>query len=918
VAHRAVTLLVDTVALNARRPIAAGPLAPLAESLRADLDRLIREGFDVPHEKALLSRDGGRCEREGTLLRFDPFSPREHTCPRCGAVYRRERDYLWWVTSYQLWLAERAVHATSLYALTNETALAELAERVLDAYVVRYLQYPNRDNALGPTRPFFSTYLESIWLLQLSVALSLLETRGRARDLGARLRERVIEPSARLIASFDEGDSNRQVWNAAALLAAGRLLGDTALVEHAILGPSGITAHLARGLLADGSWYEGENYHVFAHRGLWYGVMLSEQAGCPPPGELVRRFEEGFALPLITALPDLTIPSRRDSQYAISLRQWRFAESFELGLARRDDPRLAAALGRLYGDPVPRRDTARWRSAADTQPHEEPSALTRADLGWRALLFARAVLPEAPESTARSALLEEQGLAVFRRDGGRTYAALDYGQSGGGHGHPDRLNVLFAHGDDRILDDYGTGSYVDPSLHWYRSTLAHNAPLFDGVSQMRTSGRLLAHEERGAAGWVDAEVPMHGLAPDVHARRSLIVMTDYLVDRLEWESLRAVRAELPIHVPAEAPTLEFHRAPLEGGVAPDDGFSFVHDSERALVAQGRAVHVRHRDVRDVEGWVAPDTRAEWWRAIAPGPPGAAARSLSLVRLSARAGSITSVWSWGGAVSGVTVRDGALIVQRGDHERHEHVRQEDGWSVTVHSGGARSSIELGGRRRVRVAAPPAAIDPRRVTARMPPLRIRSGHAPLTFELGERAYRRSEESWQEAGKPRAAVALTATREYLVIEVSVEKPEVVLRAPDAADPALDNEHADIHSDGVQLYVASRGWDRPAAWLAVPEYPEPRVRTRVVDGARTDVPLVAGWSSESRGYAMRFEIPLHALGAERELAVAMDLIVNEMATGRVRRRGQLVLSGGGGWIYLQGDRQSPSRFLPMVIERG
>jgi hypothetical protein len=918
VAHRAVTLLIDATALDARRAIAAGPLAPLAVSLRADLDRLVRDGFDMPQEKALLSRDGGRCERDGTLLRFDPFSPREHTCSRCGAVYRRERDYLWWVTSYQLWLAERAVHAAALHALTGETALAELAERVLDAYVDQYLQYPNRDNALGPTRPFFSTYLESIWLLQLAVALSLLETSGRARGLGPRLRERVIEPSARLVASFDEGDSNRQVWNAAALLAAGRLLGDNALVEHSILGPSGIAAHLARGLLPDGSWYEGENYHVFAHRGLWYGVTMSEQAGCPPPSELVRRFEEGFALPLITALPDLTIPSRRDSQYAISLRQWRFAESFELGLARRHDPRLAAALGRLYGDATPRRDTGRWRSAADTQPHEEASSLTRADLGWRALLFARAVLPDAAESTARSALLEEQGFAVFRRDRGGTYVALDYGQNGGGHGHPDRLNVLFARGDDRMLDDYGTGSYVDPSLHWYRSTLAHNAPLFDGVSQLRTSGRLLAHDERGAAGWVDAEVPTSGLAPEVYARRSLVVMTDYFVDRLEWGSPRAVRMELPIHVPADAQNLEFHRASLDGGVASDDGFSFVHDSERALVAENAVVPVRHRDVRDVEGWVAPSTRAEWWRAVGPGPPGSAERSLSLVRVSASAGSITSVWSWGGAVTGVRVRDGTVIIERGEHERHEHERREDGWSVTLHSGGARSSIELGGQRRARVAEPAFEARTQRVTSRVQPLRIRSGHAPLAFALGERAYRRSEESWEEAGQPKAGVALTATRQYFVIELSVEKAEVVLRASNATDPALDNEHADIHSDGVQLYLAARGWERPAAWLAVPEYPEPHVRIRVVDGARTDVPLVAGWSSESRGYAMRFEIPLSALGEERELPLALDLIVNEMATGRVRRRGQLVLSGGGGWTYLQGDRQSPARFLPIIIERG
>ena len=118
------TLLVDSRALDARRAIASAALAPLTTSLRADLERLLREGFTVPREKALLSRDGGRCERDGMLLRFDPFSPREHTCPRCGAVYRRERDYLWWLTSYQLWLAERAVHAATLHALTGEAALA--------------------------------------------------------------------------------------------------------------------------------------------------------------------------------------------------------------------------------------------------------------------------------------------------------------------------------------------------------------------------------------------------------------------------------------------------------------------------------------------------------------------------------------------------------------------------------------------------------------------------------------------------------------------------------------------------------------------------------------------------------------------------------------------------------------------------
>jgi hypothetical protein len=59
----------------------------------------------------------------------------------------------------------------------------------------------------------------------------------RAAALAGRVRDRVIAPSRALIAGFPEGRSNRQVWNAAALLAAARALGDDRAAARAFDGP---------------------------------------------------------------------------------------------------------------------------------------------------------------------------------------------------------------------------------------------------------------------------------------------------------------------------------------------------------------------------------------------------------------------------------------------------------------------------------------------------------------------------------------------------------------------------------------------------------------------------------------------------------------------------------------------------------
>ena len=891
-------LLAPDKEIEQRQAVVAGPLAPLADSLAADLDRLLPdEDVFIPREKARMTRRGGRCERDGTFLDFDPRSPHRHRCPTCGTEYKGDDHYRWWIMGYQLWLAERAVHAAALWRVRGTPRHRALSESILARLADAYLDWPNEDNVLGPTRVFFSTYLESIWSLQLSLAVSLLESRGSSRASG-HVRDRILVPSSELVASFDEGLSNRQVWNAAALGAAGILLGRPHLGD---LAAASLDRLLRDGMLADGTWYEGENYHLFAHRGLWHLVKLLDGIGADVPRDQRRKYELGFAAPLRTALPDFTFPSRRDSQYRASLRQWRIAESLELGRASVADPaELSAGLAALY-DSGDAGDSARWRSTAEAERNVPPVRLTRADLGWKSLLFAP---PEAPDMATRaspSALMEGQGLGVIRRDGGQTYVALDYGHRGGSHGHPDRLNLWFVRGDHRVFEDVGTGSYVEKTLHWYRSTLAHNAPLIDGRSQDPVSGTLRAWDERDGYTWIDADAV---IADGVLVRRSVVVGPGHLVDRLEWSANRNVTLDLPMHLDADVEGATWRRASLTGESGLEDGFDFLSHSE---TADGRNEPVRIA-AGATHGAVFVDGDHDWWRATAPGPPREAPRRFLLLRAKGQRGCVTSVWSWNGAVS-MTAPMNDVVDVRIDASTFSHHATGRTWRVSHDA----VAVMLDGRRPVQ-PEPAGRSAPVR-----PPVVISAssrGQPGARFEIGRDNYRRTESTWEEAGSPTASIDVGANPQELLIGVHVSHQDPNFIAARDENP-LDNEHPDVNSEGVQLHLSAPGQGAhpiDATWLLVPERTPGAVR-RAVRGEAASIPMHASWSPTPTGWSMSIRIARDALGP-RDATFGLDVVVNEMPRGRERRRGQLVLSGkGSGWAYLRGDRQDRQALIPMVV---
>ena len=916
--------MVTAEELAARREqIAAAPdLAALLAHVRERAAPLLARLPPVPDSKALLSIDGGVCPEDGAGLAFDPWSPTEHRCPRCGKTFSGERHDRHWARYQHLWLAERAAHLATLGALDGNDAAAARATEILRAYARSYWQYPNRDNVLGPSRLFFSTYLESIWIGNYLAAAALLRAGGKLDDSAGDDVSRVADEAANLIGEFDEGFSNRQTWNNAALAAIAGWFEDEDLAKRAIEGPTGLLEHLLRGFGRDGMWYEGENYHLFALRGLLIGAAWARLAGVDIFAEpkLAARVRAALLAPARTALPDFTFPARKDARFGVSLAQPAYLELWEIGLgnlgmrdAGSEMRELVGWLDALYQVDAPALELF------ESYLHDAPIAsrishpASRRALSWWALLFMSPSLPAAaPPWSPGSLLLESQGLAVLRAAGGGRYASLECGPYGGGHGHPDRLHLTFHADGVHWLADPGTGSYVSHDLFWYRSTLAHNAPRLDGTSQPPGDAVCETFDTSGEWAWV------RGRYGDI--TRTVVAGPGYLLDVVELASRTEHVLELPWHVLGAG---EVGPGRWTSGELADEFVSRVEQ----LVPEGAAPLVLESAVgpRRLRAFLSFD--GELVRAEGPGRPGDAKReTFYLVRATGRSARVVTVLEPVGdaaSVRSVRVQGSVIEVDTAEQGVHRHAATALGWELAT-SGGR---VRLAGARApeppvaplLDLDKPTPAVGAALRVAKPPPLDGSldgfDTSEPLRLEL-EDQYRRSEEPY--AGPDEfAAVAHAAwDDDALYLAVEVVKPELCIRPSGAPPLRLDNEPDDVHSDGLQVYVAGeegRG-DGPVGYLVVPDRDTRALRVWASSDTSGDPSSVRGaWRRTERGYIVTFAIPWLESGGQRAHVggrLLFDLLVNEMLPGRTRRAGQLVWSGGNGWVFLQGDRQDPARF--------
>jgi hypothetical protein len=918
----------ETLAARAEAIRGSADLQALLAHLRERARPLLARMPIVPDHKALLTTDGGFCPDDGTALTFDPWSPTEHRCPRCGKTWSGERHNWSWARYQHLWLAERAAHLAMLAGVgeSADRAAAARARDILNAYAERYWRYPNRDNVLGPSRLFFSTYLESLWTCNYVAAAAVLRACDQLDDATTRSVNQLVEEAATIIGDYDEGFSNRQTWNSAALAAVAVWFEDEELAQRVIEGDTGLIAHLVRGFGRDGMWYEGENYHLFALRGLLTGAGWARLAGVDftEDQRLADRLHNALRAPALTALPDYTFPARKDSRFGMSLTQPAYLELWEIGLARLGMSDVTAWLHALYEAP-PAITAVHESYLHDAPVSLAPSPVSRATLSWWSLLEMLPDLPPADEPwSPKSVLLESQGLAVLRN--GDRYVSLESGPQGGGHGHPDRLQLTLHADGVYWLPDPGTGQYVTRDLFWYRSTLAHNAPLLDGESQPSGRASVECFDDRTEWAWVRGR--FDGLT------RTIAAGPAYLVDVLVFGGTEEHIVQLPWHVAGRGDVETKGRWVEDALLSPNE---FVTRVQRFVPDEPGVVVLAHVERARLTAHLVFD--GQLLQMEGPGLPGGGERERAafyVVRARGRNARMITVlepYTDQQVIRAVRMRGDAVEIET-TAGVHLHRFGTAEWIVECEG---QPALLLRGERQepppfvplLEIDQPTPAAAPAFRVAAAPPLdgTLEGFDRSEPLELGlEDQYRRSEDAYPGPDDLSALAYAAWDESALYVAVEVTKPDLVLRPAGAAALKLDNEPDDIHSDGVQLYVvaAARGGTPSSAdgvppapavgYLIVPNPDGHTVRASMTSDSKESGNLAAvrgSWRRTDRGYCVTVAVPWPA-GAYPHAGgrVNFDLIINEMLPGRLRRVGQLVWSGGGGWVWLRGDRQDPERF--------
>ena len=518
--------------------------------------KLAGETIDVPAE------GGGwifylYCPKHDALLRR--LAPGEFECPVDHEAFEGER----YEACYRTTLHDRAAAAAETLALayqfSGDERYARKATEILLKYADVYGGYVRHDRwgrvgaaaFMGGMR-YAQALDEAVNTIPCAWAYDLIYTSGALTDEQRQHIERdFLRAAARqLEVPTFQHDNNHQTWLNAGIASVGFTLGDQRLIDESITGEHGFQYQMGKLVTVDGLWIEGTMaYQGYAMQPAVMHAEMARRAGLDIAHE--PHLKSLFDGPIDSAFPDGSFPIINDSDpYQLSsladLYEWAYA---------------------IYGD----------------KPYGVVAAMGTRSGRW-AWMVGQPELPAGNVLPQSSRNLSGIGYLFLQRPmkGDAVSAVLDYGPHGGGHGHPDKLNlILYALGKVLFVDP-GRISYSVPEYkEWCKQTVAHNTVVIDSKSQEPTTGECLwfVHDEQFDAACVRSDKAY----PGVDLRRVVAITDNYILDCYQVDSVEEHQIDWLLHVRGKPMSVEGF-APAQEPPGTENGYQYLSNVQQRAVA----------------------------------------------------------------------------------------------------------------------------------------------------------------------------------------------------------------------------------------------------------------------------------------------------------------------------------------------
>jgi hypothetical protein len=507
------------------------------------------------------------CKNCGVNLKT--ASPTRHVCPQC------QEEYSGWPYDDVVLSRDHDALAHSVrdlgiaYQLSGERRYAAKAQEILHGYAERYLEYPLHDIHGEPKRGgghvHPQTLDEAIWLISIAQGFDAIQETLSAADIEF-LAEKMLRPAAEMIKDHQWGIHNICCWHASAYGLVGIALGDQQLLGAAINGPKGFHAQVEKGVTTDGPWYEGAwGYHFYTMAALEPLAIAAKNLGIDVHSQ---RYKGMYDAPLKFLTPSYQLPAFNDSgrvSFTPSGMGWRYETAYA-----------------WWGDPL-----HAWMAAGG---HRQ--SMNAALWGRKELQLAHLDFSSGAYDAAGAVVLRSQSPQVPPGDIPCNYVAVDYGEHGGGHGHPDKLNIVIWGRGELLAEDPGCIAYGNPAHQgWYRQSLSHNTLVVDGKSQRPACGELLAFASANDA--TLCSVTAGDIYTGVEAGRVLALVDDLILDMLWAHSQQEHQYEWCFH---SRGALTLAQAGEPAATPAGDGYQWVPHWQRRAHDGAWQAEWRHKEV----------------------------------------------------------------------------------------------------------------------------------------------------------------------------------------------------------------------------------------------------------------------------------------------------------------------------------